>query len=204
MLRFDHIAVSAQTLEEGVAAVEATLGVRMAGGGQHPHMATHNRLLGLGDLYLEVIAIDPAAPAPQWPRWFDLDNFAGEPRLTNWVAGCDDLPAALAASPEGTGVPVALARGDFRWQMAVPANGKLPFDGCFPALIQWQGSLHPARALPESHIRLARLEIIHPDAADLRAALAGLILDPRIQITQGPLKDLRATFDTPHGRRSLQ
>ena len=68
MLRFDHIAISAQTLEDGVAAVEAALGVKMAGGGQHPHMATHNRLLGLGDLYLEVIAIDPAAPAPAWPR----------------------------------------------------------------------------------------------------------------------------------------
>ena len=204
MLRFDHIAVSAQTLEEGVAAVEATLGVRMAGGGQHPHMATHNRLLGLGDLYLEVIAIDPAAPAPKWPRWFDLDNFSGAPSLTNWVAGCENLTEALAHSPAGTGVPVALQRGDYRWQMAVPANGKLPFDGCFPALIQWQGDLHPARALPESGIRLAHLEIIHPDAADLWAVLSDLILDPRIQITQGPVKDLRATYDTPHGRRSLQ
>ena len=29
-----------------------------------PHMATHNRLLGLGDLYLEVIAADPGRPAP--------------------------------------------------------------------------------------------------------------------------------------------
>ena len=204
MLRFDHIAVSAQTLEEGVAAVEAALGVTMAGGGQHPHMATHNRLLGLGDLYREVIAIDPAAPAPKWPRWFDLDNFSGAPSLTNWVAGCENLTEALAHSPAGTGTPVALQRGDYRWQMAVPADGKLPFDGCFPALIQWQGDLHPARALPESGIRLAHLEIIHPDAADLWAALSDLILDPRIQITQSPVKNLRATFDTPHGRRSLQ
>ena len=204
MWQIDHLAVSAATLEEGIAHVEAALGVPLGPGGRHDYMSTHNRLLGLGDLYLEVIAIDPAAPAPAWPRWFDLDNFAGEPRLTNWVAGCDDLAQALAASPKGTGTPVALARGDYRWQMAVPADGKLPFDGCFPALIQWQGTLHPARALPESHIRLAHLEISHPDADDLRAALADLILDPRIHITQGPLKDLRATFDTPHGRRSLQ
>ena len=51
----------------------------------------------------------------------------------------------LAAAPPGTGMPVAIwQRGDYRWHMAVPADGSLPFDGGFPALIQWQGPLHPA------------------------------------------------------------
>ena len=203
MLLFDHLAVSAETLEEGVAAIEAALGVALAGGGQHPHMATHNRLLGLGDLYLEVIAADPAQVAPDWPRWFDLDNFQGRPRLTNWVARSENLGAALAASPAGIGIPLALQRGDYRWQMAVPADGKLPFDGGFPALIQWQGSLHPARALPESGVRLLRLEIAHPEAPALRAVLAPLTRDPRVVITSGPAKAMQATFDTPHGRRAL-
>lgn len=202
MLTFDHIAISAMTLEEGVAHVEQALGLSLAGGGQHPHMATHNRLLGLGDLYLEVIAIDPTAPKPAWPRWFDLDNFTGPPRVTNWVARTDDLPAALAAAPDGTGIPVALSRGNYHWQMAVPADGKLPFDGAHPALIQWQPPHHPTQALPEQNIRLTRLEIAHPQADALRAALASLS-DPRIQITQGPRKDLRATFATPHGTRHL-
>ena len=98
-LTLDHIAISAGTLEEGVAFVEAALGVPLAGGGQHPHMATHNRLLGLGDVYLEVIAADPAAPRPTWPRWFDLDRFDGPPRLTNWICRTDDLDAAVAVSP---------------------------------------------------------------------------------------------------------
>jgi len=64
MLTFDHLAVTAETLDAGVAAVEAALGVALAGGGKHPHMATHNRLLGLGDLYLEVIAAEPDATRP--------------------------------------------------------------------------------------------------------------------------------------------
>ena len=204
MLRFDHLAVSALDLVEGVAAVEAALGVTLAGGGQHPHMATHNRLLGLGDLYLEVIAADPAAQAPVWPRWFDLDNFEGQPRLTNWVACCDSISAAVAVSPEGVGIPVALQRGDYRWQMAVPGDGKLPFDGCFPALIEWAGVLHPAKALPESGVRLQRLEIAHPQAAALNAALAGIFADRRVVITAGAEKAMRATFTTLHGVRVLE
>jgi hypothetical protein len=203
MLIFDHIAVSAMTLEEGVAAVEQALGLPLAGGGQHPHMSTHNRLMGVGDVFLEVIAIDPNAPKPDWPRWFDLDNFTGPPRLTNWVACTTDLTAAVAAAPQGIGVPVALSRGNYRWQMAVPADGKLPFDGAYPALIQWDPPHHPTQALPEQHIRLTRLEIAHPEAEALRAAVSGLT-DGRIHIIQGPAKAMRATFDTPHGTRTLE
>ncbi len=203
MLVFDHLAVAAETLASGVDWLETRLGVRMAGGGQHPLMATHNRLIGLGDLYLEVIAIDPDAPAPPHPRWFDLDRFADPPRLTNWIARCDDLDAAFAAAPPGMGVPLALARGDFRWRMAVPPSGILPFDGAFPALIQWQGRAHPAPLLPDVGLRLDRLEIAHPEAATLTRALAGLMHDPRIAITSGPLT-LRATITTPHGPRVLE
>ena len=203
-LALDHLAVAAETLEEGVAAVEAVLGVPLAPGGEHPLMGTHNRLLGLGDIYLEVIAANPAAARPDRPRWFDLDAFGGPPRLANWVAACDDLDAALAAGPAGAGTPVALARGEYRWRMAVPDDGRLPFDGAFPALIQWEGAAHPARALPDAGVRLVRLEIAHPEAPALRAALAGRIDDPRIAIAEGPAKAMRATFATPRGRRALE
>lgn len=201
MLRLDHLAVSATTLAEGVAAVEAALGLPLGPIGQHPHMGTHNRLLGLGDVYLEVIAIDPAASAPAWPRWFNLDLFTSPPRLTNWIAGCDDLDAALAAAPPGTGAPVDLARGAYRWRMAVPSNGRLPYAGAHPALIQWQG-LHPTAALPDHGARLHRLEIAHPEAAALRMDL-GAFADPRVVIVPGALQAMRAEITTPHGMRTL-
>jgi hypothetical protein len=202
-MRLDHLAVSAGTLAEGVAAVEAALGVALAPGGVHPQMGTHNRLLGLGDIYLEVIAADPAAPRPAWPRWFDLDRFSGAPRLTNWIAACDDLEAEIARGPEGVGMPLALERGDLRWRMAVPATGRLPFDDAFPALIQWQGPAHPARRLPEAGVRLTRLEVIHPQAAALADALAGRMTDPRVVVLAGPSRRLRAEFLTPSGPRHL-
>ena len=202
MLALDHIAVSADTLQAGADWVERALGVPLAGGGKHPHMGTHNQLLSLGDLYLEVIAIDPDAPQPGHPRWFGLDRFRGPPRLTNWICRTDDLDAALAAAPPGTGKPEDLQRGDYRWRFAVPSSGALPFDDCFPALIQWQGDLHPAKSLRDHGIRLKRLEITHPDALALRAALKGLA-DPRIVVELGPYHALRAAFDTPHGPRVL-
>lgn len=202
-LELDHIAVAARSLEEGTAFVEAALGVPLAGGGQHPHMATHNRLLGLGPLYLEVIATDPSAPRPAWPRWFDLDRFGGPPRLTNWICRTEDLDAALAAAPPGTGAPVALQRGDYRWRMAVPADGILPFDNAYPALIEWQGDMHPARALPDRGIRLTALEIFHPDAEALAAALAGQFQDPLLRLCRAPHKAMRAVFSTPKGTRVL-
>lgn len=204
MLMLDHLAVSAATLEDGVAAVEARLGVRLAPGGRHAAMGTHNRLLRLGPgLYLEVIAIDPEAPPPGRPRWFDLDRFAGPPRLTNWVARCDDIAAALARCPSGSGTPMDLARGELRWRMAVPGDGRLPFDGCFPALIEWQGNRHPAAMLPEAGCRLVGLELLHPRADDLRRALHGLIDDPLVALHHAPEPALRALIDTPSGRKVL-
>ena len=137
-LVLDHLALAAETLEAGVAYAEAALGLPLAGGGAHALMGTHNRLLGLGDLYFEVIAIDPAAPKPPHARWFDLDRFRGSPRLTNWICRAD-----LATAPPEAGRIFDVARGDLRWRMAVPETGALPFGGTYPALIQWLGDLHP-------------------------------------------------------------
>ena len=201
MLTLDHIAVAAASLDAGVAWVEQALGVQMAGGGKHPLMATHNRLLGMGDLYLEVIAIDPEGLPPAQPRWFDLDRFAGPPRLTNWVARTDDIDAELATAPKGTGVPLSLSRGDYRWKIAVTSEGILPFDGAYPALIQWLTPLHPTQALPEQGVRLISMTIAHPKSEILRAALR--LNDPRIVLEDGPAKVLSARFQTPNGERTL-
>ncbi len=202
MAAFDHLAVSAATLDEGASAVEAALGVPLEPGGAHPFMSTHNRLLGLGPgEYLEVIATDPAAPPPPHPRWFRLDQFSGPPRLTNWIVRVGDLDAALAAAPAGAGRAVDLERGAYRWRMGVPRDGCLPFDDAFPALIEWRGDLHPTARLTDRACRLLRLEVAHPEAAALRATLP--LSDPRVVVVPG-VRALRATISTPHGERVLE
>ncbi|MGQ0566089.1 MAG: VOC family protein [Gemmobacter sp.] len=200
--RIDHLAVSAASLDEGAAWVEATLGVALSPGGAHALMGTHNRLLGMGDLYLEVIAVDPAAAAPGRPRWFGLDGFGGGPRLTNWVAACDDLDAGLAAAPVGAGRATDLVRGDLRWRMGVPDDGRLPFGDAYPALIQWRGDGHPVQRLPDVGVRLRRLVLVHPQAEALRAALAP-VEDARLVVEAGAAKGMQAEVETPGGMRVI-
>ena len=203
MLELDHLAVAAATLEEGRAAVEEALGVRLQPGGQHAHFATHNMLLGFDDgLYLEVIAVDPAAAAPSYARWFDLDRFEGPPKLNNWICRSDDLLADVARFRDA-GRPVALTRGDLNWRMAVPDTGVLPYDNLFPALMQWDCADHPAQRLQASGCGLARLIVSHPQADELAGALAPVFCDNRVSFEHGPV-GLRAEITTPAGLRVLE
>src|SRR6056297_3496433 len=201
-MELDHLAVAGETLEEAAAHVEAALGLAMQPGGTHPKFGTHNRLMGLGEgLYLEAIAIDPDAPAPDRPRWFDLDRLSGPAHLRNWIVRADDLDAALGLHADA-GAPLDLARGDLRWRMAVPGDGVLPFDNRFPALIEWQAGGHPADRLADAGARLERLVVAHPEAAALRAALPDLD-GPHVVFEPGA-PALRAEITTPHGRRVLE
>lgn len=198
MLVLDHIAVSAETLEEGARWVAERLGVVLSDIGYHDVMGTHNRLLSLGPgTYLEVIAVDPAAPRPAHPRWFNLDAFSGPPRLTTWVARTDDLTIAIAAAPPGSGRPMSFARGPYLWQMAVPPEGRLPFNGCAPAMIEWESAVHPADRLADQGCRLKGLTIEHPEADALIAFPLAQV--DGVTVTKGPAPHLSARIATPSG-----
>lgn len=204
-LELDHIAVAGSSLEEATLAVEAALGVRMQRGGEHDVFFTHNNLLGLEDgLYLEAVAINPAAPTPTRPRWFDLDRFEGPARLTNWICRTDQLDDVLPCLADDVGTPVSLTRNALRWRMAVPETGVLPFDNLHPAVIQWDTDIHPTGMLRASGCRLIRLIITHPLSHDLRACLAPLLSDDRLVFEKDAQPGLRAEFETPHGLRVLQ
>lgn len=203
MFELDHLAIAAETLEAGRAAVEQALGVTLQPGGQHTHFGTHNLLLGLEDgLYLEVIAIDPEAPKPDYARWFDLDRFKAAPRLNNWICRTDDMAGALVMLPQA-GKPVSLSRGDLRWQMAVPEDGILPYGGVFPALIEWQCATHPVGLLRATGCRLVRLIVSHPQVGTLKALIGDMLEDTRVSFEEGTA-GLRAEFQTPAGMRILQ
>lgn len=184
-LTLDHIAVLGETLAEAIAHVEHTLGRTMGGGGAHPRFGTHNQLMGLNPaLYLEAIAIDPSGPPVEGARWFGLDHFTGPARLDKWICRVDDIDAAIAALPMA-GRAVHLTRGGLSWTMAVPDDGLLPFDGLFPALIQWHVPVPPGKSLAGDDVALTGLEVRHPRADDLKALLAPYLDAPMVSFTNG-------------------
>lgn len=203
-LKIDHFAVSCESLSQGIEYVADCLEIIPTVQGAHPKMGTHNRLLSLGpDIYLEVIAIDPEAPAPSFSRWFDLDRFSGVPRLTNWICSTSDLRLALHDAPENAGHPVMFERDKYRWEIAVPDDGCLPFDGCFPAFIQWYGGAHPAPDLPDVGCRLRNVSIGHPKCDALRESLTAFQMPANVLFETTKAAALTLTLETPSGERKL-
>ncbi|WOI55348.1 VOC family protein [Palleronia sp. LCG004] len=199
----DHLAIVATDLDEGTSAVEQMLGAKLEPGGRHPVMGTHNRVLSLGsDVYLEVIAVDPEADAPDRSRWFALDEVSGPPRLGNWVARCTDLRAQLGEAPMGMGEVMEFERGDLAWSMAVPRSGRLPEDGILPALIQWKGA-RPQSRLAESPVKLKRIVLGHPEMERITAEWPALAQMTQVALEITPTPSLVAEIVTPRGLVSL-
>jgi hypothetical protein len=217
-LKLDHLVIAARTLEEGAQFVAAKFGVETAPGGAHPSMRTHNRLLNLwGGAYLEVIAIDPAAPAVETPRprFFGLDDPAQQqriaehgPQLVHWVARVD-RPKSLTRwreqYPERIAPVNAMSRGTNSWGLTVPENGTFPAwqdagQGVLPSLIQWDTPLLPSDVLPQSGVALRALSGFHADAARIAEQLAWLGAAHLIQVqTTAGAPVLVAEFELPDG-----
>ncbi|MDF1721282.1 MAG: VOC family protein [Minwuia sp.] len=203
-LVLDHLAITARTLDEGVAHVRETLGIDMPPGGAHPRMGTHNRLLSLGqDVFLEVIAVDPAAATPACGRWYGLDHFDDAPRIGTWILGTPDIERSLARAHADSGPAIEAVRGDLEWLISVPADGSMPMQGAYPTLIQWPEGPLPVTRMAGRGCALIGLEISHPDAERIATMLAGQFDDPRVSYVAGAL-GFAATFDTPSGVRTLR
>ncbi len=206
----DHLVIAAVTLADGIDNLATMMGVTPVPGGKHATMGTHNALLRLGgETYLEIIAIDPDAPKPPWPRWFGLDDIALQaelterPRLVGWVARTNDIEAAAAAAPLPLGTVQPMQRGDYRWRITIPDDGARPGKGLVPMLIQWDVPTHPAEQLPKSNVTLAQLAGTHPEPAPLRAALTALGLEGVISISYDRDTRFAAMLRTPRGMVTL-
>jgi hypothetical protein len=211
-LELDHLTIIAPSLAEGVAHVRACLDIDMPYGGAHPEMGTHNHLLRLSnDVFLEVIAVDPDAKRPSWPRWFGLDDakavraaWEEGRRLRGWVARTRDLDAVLSRNGELLGQKKRVSRGDRSWLFAVRPDGALPAAGAAPSVIDWGERGTPAPTMPDLGARLVEFVLEHPDLQGVTQLYAtfGVANPPEVRL--GAKVRYAATIDTPRGLRELR
>jgi hypothetical protein len=206
-LVLDHIVIGCASLAQGVAWARAQLGIAVPQGGQHPRLGTHNCLMRIGEgFFLELIAIDPEAPAPPRPRWFGLDDPRQQARISErpcvlaWVCGTPDIAAALATAPE-LGAAVEMTRGDLLWHISLRDDGALAEGGTLPQLIEWRGG-SPAARIPDLGVRLDRLTLRHPQPALLAGKLdeMGASHLASVNVSSGEA-EIAVTLVTPHGER---
>lgn len=213
MNQLDHIVIAADNLEQGVAWLEDRLGVRLPPGGSHQTMATHNHLMQLGkQAYLELIAINPDAPAPAWPRWFDLDQgllraaIKRQPRLITWVMNTGNLQQLHDSLDFDIGQPTALSRDRLSWEITLTDDGRLLADGLLPYCLQWHSSPHPSSAMADLGCQLKSLTLFHNRADWLSERLTALGAAHLVQVQ--PLEDqmapyLAAEIECPNGLVSI-
>ena len=215
-LAVDHLVVAAASLAQGAAWCEATLGVTPGPGGTHVLFGTHNRLLKIATptfplAYLEIIAVDPAAPPQRRARWFGLDEpalqqrLSGSPCLIHAVARTETLGAqrrAMLAARLDAGEPVQASRdtphGRLAWQILVRSDGRLLCGGALPTLIQWEG-MHPTARMPDAGLALQALTL-----NGVPATARELLQLRGVQVQSGLGPALVATLATPLGIVTLE
>jgi hypothetical protein len=202
-LALDHLVVGAAVLEEGVAHVEQALGAVMQTGGKHTFMGTHNALLKLGaTVYLEVIAIDPDAPPPR-ARWFNLDKLdLTRPRLIHWVVRTHEI-GALARQFPFCGAVEHASRGALHWNITIPEDGSLPYEGAFPTLIEWPEGPHVCARMNDSGCALKSLTLSHPQAMGIERLLESEFSDHHVKFELAASASIVAQISTPGGLRDL-
>jgi hypothetical protein len=163
-MEIDHVLIGVTDLGPSAAAVEKQLGVTSVEGGRHPAWGTANRIVPLGDSYLELLAVVDRATASRtaFGRWV-VGGASERGRPIGWAVRVDDIEAQ-ARRLGLTVSPGSRARPDgriIRWRTtgieAAAADPSLPF------FIQWSDETDLPGRLPLTdtvdQVRLARLVI---------------------------------------------
>lgn len=205
----DHLVIATPHIPSTADDLASRWGVEMELGGSHSGRGTRNVLTGLGGAaYLEVIGPDETQAKPPFARPMGVDDVT-EARLVGWCARpripLDDAVEVL----EMLGFPVTpISAMDRRrpdgvmlsWHLTFPFVGH-PHHGAVPFLIDWGASPHPATSLSHT-ARLVALNISHPHAPRLHAALAQLGDTSQMRIRQGE-PGITAEVMTPNGAVTL-
>jgi len=160
-MKLDHIVIAAADLAEAGRELEARHGLASIEGGRHPGWGTANRIVPLGDTYLELAAVVDKNVAVQtaFGRWVAGED--SQPRLLGWAVRTDDLePVARRLNLNIEDGSRTTSTGQLlQWRIAgieqAAAEPSLPF------FIEWaQGTALPGRIAadhPAGRVEITRL-----------------------------------------------
>jgi glyoxalase-like protein len=180
--RLDHVLLAVPDLATAADELETRLGLAAVSGGRHPGWGTENRIVPLGDTYLELIAVADEAEAAASPlgRWVAAGHH-GVVRPLSWAVRTDDLDAVaerLELEPR-EGSRRTGEGGEVRWRFAGVEQAMA--EACFPFFIEWaEGTPFPGRG-GTSDLRIRELHLAGD--ADRLAAWLGpnelpLVIEP--------------------------
>ena len=203
-LVIDHLVLCVDSVPEAMDAFEEKTGVRPCVGGQHLGLGTHNALVSLGDLYLEILAVDPKQGVEA--RWLGVDS-STKPCLTTFCVRAKG--GLMEPTPvEQLGVVRDFSRKatsgeELRWRLCVERHQDgfeaLPFGGLEPFLVDWSVNQahHPTTVAPKG-CRLLELRGAHAQAEELKQRLEALkVRDLKVEHGE---RRLEALLDTPKGQ----
>jgi len=196
-LTIDHVIVCVPDLDRAAASFLKRYGLRSAGGGRHPGLGTANRIIPLGDNYLELLTVVDrrAARANPFGMWATVMIEENSMRPAGLCLRTENLPAVA----NRLGVkPVSMSRTtsdgvELRWQTA---GLEQTLTRGHPFFIQWDIDLadHPGRLLdgqgPIDHV------VLSGRSDELRSWLGA---DPGLTIIDGPPGIAGLTIRLPSG-----
>jgi Glyoxalase-like domain len=163
-LELDHVLIAVADLAVAAREIEARHGLASIEGGRHPGWGTANRIVPLGDTYLELVSVVDEAEAAQslFGSW--VARLRSKPaQLLGWAVRTHELDEVARRLGLAIGVGSRATRSGqvLRWRLAgieqAAGEPSLPF------FIEWaQGTPFPGRAPtrhPAGAVQIAQLQV---------------------------------------------
>jgi hypothetical protein len=159
LIELDHVVIAVPDLPSAAARLADGIGLASVEGGRHAGWGTANRIVPLGETYLELVAVvdaDEAAPSA-FGRWVAAATAAGP---IGWVVrtdGIDHVAGRLGLTvSEGTrrdreGRPM-------HWRVAGVERAMI--EPSLPFFVEWgEGTPHPGRADAAPGVSIAEVRV---------------------------------------------
>jgi hypothetical protein len=201
LLGIDHLVIAVADPDASVDELAMRLGLQPGGGGKHPAWGTSNRLLWLGDTFIEILGVDDPELAERcWLGRPALAARAAWPTLVGWAIATDDLDADATAL-NGLGadyqppIPGERHRPDgrlVRWRLALPP--RIALDRPFliehdPTSAEWTPADRAQRSSAPARLREIELPVDRVHGLTVGAHDRAVTIGEQRIVTRGPSLD---------------